>query len=176
MNSHLFSLKATINGQEVRILVDPGGDRTIFSPSLFKKVETQHHGSTPLNINTITGKRKSIQANIYSIVIPSKEGNMKIFGYRINQTPAEVTENLGDDLDKEWPNLNDTIRNEVKQNRFLGKVDIMICQDNFWTLVLEGVIKHPSEKFGILSTKLGWTVGGRISTTSLVMWQQERAE
>ena len=66
---------------------------------------------------------------------------MKIFGYRINQTPAEVTENLGDDLDKEWPNLNDTIRNEVKQNRFLGKVDIMICQDNFWILVLEGVIK-----------------------------------
>ena len=152
MNSHLFTLKTTINGQEVRILVDPGGDRTIFSPSLFKKVETKHHGSTPLNINTITGKRKSIQANIYSIVIPSKEGDMKIFGYRINQTPAEVTENLGDDLDKEWPNLNDTFRNEVKQNRFLGKVDIMICQDNFWTLVLEGVIKHPSEKFGLINT------------------------
>ena len=70
MNSHLFTLKATINGQEVRILVDPGGDRTIFSPSLFKKVETKHHGSTPLNINTITGRRKSIQANIYSLVIP----------------------------------------------------------------------------------------------------------
>ena len=48
MNSHLFTLKATINGQEVRILVDPGGDRTIFSPSLFKKVETNHHGSIPL--------------------------------------------------------------------------------------------------------------------------------
>ena len=52
----------------------------------------------------------------------------------------------------------------------------MIGQDNFWTLVLEGVIKHPSEKFGLLSTKLGWTVGGRISTTSPVMWQQEDAE
>ena len=57
-----------------------------------------------------------------------------------------------------------------------GKVDIMICQDNYWTLVLEGVIKHPSEKFGILSTKLGWTVGGRISTTTQVAWQQEGAE
>ena len=49
----------------------------------------------------------------------------------INQTPAEVTENLGDDLDKKWPNLNDTIRKEAKQNRFLGQVDIMIGQDNF---------------------------------------------
>ena len=77
MNSHLFTLKATINGQEVRILVDPGGDRTIFSPSLFKKVETNHHGSTPLNINTITGKRNSIQANINSLVIPLKEGDLE---------------------------------------------------------------------------------------------------
>ena len=41
-------------------------------------------------------------------MIPSKKSDMIIFGYRINQTPAEVTENLGDDLDKEWPNLNDT--------------------------------------------------------------------
>ena len=41
---------------------------------------------------------------------------------------------------------------------------------------MEGVIKHPSEKFGLLNTKLGWTVGGRISTTSPVMWQQEGAE
>ena len=110
------------------------------------------------------------------MTIPSKEGDINIYGYLINQTPAEVTENLGDDLEIEWPNLNDTIRKEVKQNRFLGKVDIMIGQDNFWTLVLEGVIKHPSEKFGLLNTKLGWTVGGRISTTSPVMWQQEGAE
>ena len=110
------------------------------------------------------------------MIIPSKEGDINIYGYLINQTPAEVTENLGDDLEIEWPNLSETIRKEVKQNRFLGKVDIMIGQDNFWALVLEGVIKHPSEKFGLLSTKLGWTVGGRISTTSPVMWQQENAE
>ena len=176
INSHLFTLKTTINGNEIKILVDPGGDRTIISPSLLKKVATKHQGSTPLNINTITGKKKSIQANMYSFIIPSKEGDINIYGYLINQTPAEVTANLRDDLEIEWPNLNDTIRKEVKQNRFLGKVDIMIGQDNFWTLVLEGVIKHPSEKFGLLNTKLGWTVGGRISTTSPISWQQEGAE
>ena len=47
---------------------------------------------------------------------------MKIFGYRINQTPAEVTENLGDDLDKEWPNLNDAIRNEVNKTGSWAKL------------------------------------------------------
>merc|ERR1711872_710575 len=74
INSHLFTLKTTINGNEIKILLDPGGDRTIISPSLLKKVATKHQGSTPLNINTITGKKKSIQANMYSLTIPSKEG------------------------------------------------------------------------------------------------------
>ena len=58
-------IKTTINGKEIKILVDPGGDRTIISPSLLKKVATKHERSTPLNINTITGKKKSIQAHIY---------------------------------------------------------------------------------------------------------------
>ena len=115
INSHLFTLKTTINGNEIKILVDPGGDRTIISPSLLKKVATKHQGSTPLNINTITGKKKSIQANMYSLIIPSKEGDINIYGYLINQTPAEVTANLRDDLEIEWPNLNNTIRKEVKQ-------------------------------------------------------------
>ena len=120
INLHLFTLKTTINGNEIKISVDPGGDRTIISPSLLKKVATKHHGCTPMNINTITGKKKSIQTSIYSFDIPSKEGNINIVGYKINQTPAEVKENLGDDLENEWPNLNDTIRKEVKQNTFLG--------------------------------------------------------
>ena len=79
-NSHLFTLKTIINGNEIKILVDPGGDRTIISPSLLKKVATTNQGCIPLNINTITGKKKSIQGNIYSLVIPSKEGDINIYG------------------------------------------------------------------------------------------------
>ena len=115
---------------------------------MLNKVESKHQGSTPLNINTITGKKKSIHANIYTLNIPSKEGDINIYAYKIDQSPAEVTASLGDDLENEWPNLNDTIRKQVRQNRLLGKVDLMIGQDNFWALVLEVVIKHPSEKIG----------------------------
>merc|ERR1712240_838428 len=39
INSHLFTLKTTINENEIKILVDPGGDRTIISPSLLKKLQ-----------------------------------------------------------------------------------------------------------------------------------------
>ena len=82
-------------------------------------------------MNTITGKKKSIHANIYTLNIHSKEGDINIHGYKFDQSPAEVTASLGDDLENKCPNLNDTIRNEVKANVFLGKADIMIGQDNF---------------------------------------------
>jgi len=62
------------------------------------------------------------------------------------------------------------------ENRFEGPADILIGQDNYWTLVLEGIIKHPSEKFGLINTKLGWTVGGRISNISPMTWQQEGSD
>ena len=79
----------------------------------------------PLNINIITGKQKN-QERVYSLTIPSKEGDINVYGYRINSPPAEVKENLGNDLKTDWPNLNDTIRKEAIQNRFLGQVDIVI--------------------------------------------------
>ena len=73
---------------------------------------------------------------------------MKIYGYTIKKPPAKVNENLGYDLKTDCPNLNDTIRIEAIQNRFLGRVDIFFGQDNLSTLVFEGVIKHPLENFG----------------------------
>ena len=67
-----------------------------------------------MNIYTITGKKKLFQAYMYSLVIPSKEGDINIHGFWINQTPAEVTAKLRDDLEIEWPNQNNTTRKEVK--------------------------------------------------------------
>ena len=110
---------------------------------------------------------------MYSLIIPTNEGDISITGYNINETTSNVDENNIENLANEWPNLNDTIRKEVIKNRFLGQADLLIGQDNYWTLVLEGVIKHPSERFGIINTKLGWTMGGRISNTSPITWQQE---
>ena len=98
VNSQLFTLRTRINGHIVKILVDPGGDRTIISSSLLNKVESKHQAFTPLNINTIAGKTKLIHANIYTLDIPSKEGDIDIYAYMIDQSPAEVTASLGDDL------------------------------------------------------------------------------
>ena len=93
---------------------------------------------------------------------------MKIHGYRINRPSAEVNENLMNDLKTGWPILSDMNRDEAIQNLFISKVDIVIGQDNIWSLLLEGLIKNPLEAFESLNLKLGWTVGGRVSTTSSI--------
>ncbi len=77
-------------------VVDPGADSTVISAPLFKKIKTNHHGSTPLNINTTTVKQKN-QGNVYSLTIPWKEGDINIYGYRINSLAAEVKN------PREWP-------------------------------------------------------------------------
>ena len=99
---------------------------------------------------------------------------MHITGHKLNEIPTKLDENQVNDIYETWPNLNDTIRQEAIANRFLGPVDLLIGQDNYWTLVLEGIIKHPSEKFGFIKTKLGWTVGGRISNISPMLWQRDK--
>ena len=55
-------------------------------------------------------------------------------------------------------------------------MDIIVGQDNLWKFVLEDTIIHPSEKFAVTNTKLGWTLGGHLPTHFPVMWQQNGPE
>ena len=171
---HLFTLKTKVNGHEIKILVDGGSDYTLISNSLLKKIKTEHHGSVTLNIDAVAGCSTTAEGNVYSLSIPTEEGDMHITGHKLNEIPTKLDENQVNDIYETWPNLNDTIRQEAIANRFLGPVDLLIGQDNYWTLVLEGIIKHPSEKFGFIKTKLGWTVGGRISNISPMLWQRDK--
>ena len=169
---HLFTLIAKINGHKIKILLDPGSDYTLICKPIIKKLNPTHHGSTLLDISSVAGCSTTTNGNMYSLIIPTNEGDISITGYNINETTSNVDENNIENLANEWPNLNDTIRKEVIKNRFLGQADLLIGQDNYWTLVLEGVIKHPSERFGIINTKLRWTMGGRISNTYPITCQQ----
>ena len=72
---------------------------------------------------------------MYSLTIPTNEGDISITGYNINETTSNVDENNIENLANEWPNLNDTIRKEVIKNRFPSQADLLIGQDNYWTLV-----------------------------------------
>ena len=130
---HLFTLKTKINGHEVKILVDGGADYTLISNSLIHEIKefSCYHGTVTLEINAVAGCSTTAEAKVYSMTIPTNETEINITGYRLAQVPANSEEDNTNDICKVWPNLNDTIRQQVIGNRFTGPADILIGQDNY---------------------------------------------
>ena len=87
-----------------------------------------------------------------------------------NMAYIEQTKDI--DLNTLWPNLDENTKNEILLTNFSGQVDIIIGQDNLWRLVLEKIIVHPSEDFGIIKTKMGWSMGGTLRITDSTKWQR----
>ena len=58
----------------------------------------------------------------------------------------------------------------------LGKIDILVGQDDLWKFVVDEIVVHPSEEFGIIKPKLGWTLGGSICINSSTKWQRNKPE
>ncbi len=165
--SHLFTIQTKIKGHIVNILLDPGSTHTMMSNNLQDKlIKEKIIGSTHLKLEAIAGCSTNCPSEKFSLRVPTKEGGIEIKGYKINRNLAEIKDNEEINLNMLWPTLDEETKTEVNNNRFEGQVDIIIGQDNFWSLVLDGIIKHPSEKFGIIKTKLGWTLGGSICTIS----------
>ena len=139
-------------------------------------MKLKEKGSAYLKLEAIAGCSTNCNSQKFSLGIPTREGTVKITGYQIDNDLAEVEEKKTVSLNKLWPSLNERIQEDALKNKFNGQVDIIIGQDNFWSLVSDEIVKHPSEKFGIIKTKLGWTMSGSICTTTPMMWHRELAE
>ena len=91
-----------------------------------------------------------------------------IEAYSVNTElcPVEMDQTL---INKLWPNLEDDIMHDVKNNMFSGPADILIGIDNFWKLKLTNILPHNSHRFGIIRTKFGWTISGNLSEETHLM-------
>ena len=127
-----------------------------------------------LTLETVTGSTTRYCKNI-KIFVPTKGGDtIEVVGFTINKGLTEIEEQFNDELNQIWPNLDKEIQDDVQQNRIMGQIDILIGQDNIWKFVLNEAEIHPSEEFGIIKTKLGWTMGGCVYTASSKSWQRIR--
>ena len=90
-------------------------------------------------------------------------GGIEINGYQINKELAKIKKTGDYDFKSDWPGLEETIYEDVLKNNFTGQVDVIVGQDNLWRIVLNKIIIHPSQEFGAIKTKLGWTLGGKVS-------------
>ena len=127
-------------------------------------------------METIIGCSTDCLSQKFSLTIPTKEGDIEIKGYKLNKSLTSVHDDEKIDLNRLWPNLNSKIKREVETNRFSGQVDLIIGQDNYWSLVSEETLIHKSKKYGIINTKLGHTFSGSVQNVSPIAWQRELAE
>ena len=98
---HLFTLIARINGHKLKILVDPGSDYTLISKEVIKKLKPTHHGSTLLDISAVAGCSTTTNGYMYSLTIPTNEGDISITGYNISENRSNVDKNSIENLANE---------------------------------------------------------------------------
>ena len=169
-------MRTKIKGHIINLLLDPGSTHTIMTSNLQEKLKLKNKGSTYLRLEAVAGCSADCPSEKFTLGVPTREGVVEITGYKINKPLTEVEGKETIDLNKMWPSLDKKIKEETSNNRFEGQVDIIIGQDNFWSLVSDEIVKHPSEKFGFIKTKLGWTMSGSICTVSPMKWQRKLAE
>ena len=169
-------MRTKIKGHIINLLLDPGSTHTIMTSTLQEKLKLKNKGSTYLRLEAVAGCSADCPSEKFTLGVPTREGVVEITGYKINKPLTEVEGKETIDLNKMWPSLDEKIKEETSNNRFEGQVDIIIGQDNFWSLVSDEIVKHPSEKFGFIKTKLGWTMSGSICTVSPMKWQRKLAE
>ena len=174
----LYTLKTEINGHELNIMLDPGSTHTVISDNLKNNLNVDKTlNSTEVTVETVLGS-KTYTGQKVKLLVPTKEKGIKIkfVGLTIPEGLPEIEQEKPIDFKNNWPNLNDEIQKEIQNNRVTGQIDILVGLDNFFKFVLEEAVIHPSEEFGIINTKLGWTIGGRICTATPMVWQRIKAK
>ena len=130
-----------------------------------------------MKLETINGSSNILSRKLL-IKIPTSKGttgDVEIQGYQLNRNLSSAQDNDKINLNSLWPNLDPEIKREAEANRFTGPVDMIIGQDNYWSLVLEETLIHHTQKYGIINTRLGYTFSGSVATIPM-SWQRELAE
>ena len=151
-------------------MLDPGSTHTIISHELVKTLDLKLGNKVELNLETIH-KDKKCPSHEVQLKVPTAVGKIKISGHVLDRklTIMPQPANIKLEFETLWPNLEQKIKDQILRNQVKEQIDILIGMNNIWKLVLEERITHPSKRFGIINTYLGWTIGGEISTTE---WQQ----
>ena len=170
----LYTLKTEINGHELNIMLDPGSTHTVISDNVKNKLKVDKTlNPTEITVETVSGS-KTYTGEKITLQVPTKEKGEKItfMGLTIPEGLPEIEQQKPIDFKNNWPNLDNEIQKEIQNNRVTGQIDILVGLDNFFRFVLEEAVIHPSEEFGIINTKLGWTIGGSICTATPMVWQR----
>lgn len=122
------------NKPSINVLIDGGSTHTIINARVEKQLEARIISKMKIVIDTQNGEK----------VLTSHKVNINLSGisliaYSIKADLASLDPDI--ESIENWPDLDDTMRNEVLQNLYNGSTDIVIGQDNFWSFEPTGFIQ-----------------------------------
>ena len=140
----------------INILIDGGSTHTIINARVENELGAKIISKEKIVIETQNGEKvlTSHKVNINLSGIP-------LIAYSIKADLVSLDPDIKSI--ENWPDLDDTMRNEVLQNLYIGSTDIVIGQDNFWNFEPSGFKQSRNKKYGFIKTKFGWSLCGDIS-------------
>ena len=144
------------NKRPINVLIDGGSTHTIINARVENELGAKIISKEKIVIETQNGENAltSHKVNINLSGIP-------LIAYSIKADLVSLDPDIKSI--ENWPDLDDTMRNEVLQNLYIGSTDIVIGQDNFWNFEPSGFEQGQNKKYGFIKTKFGWSLCGDIS-------------
>ena len=141
------------NKQPINVLIDGGSTHTIINARVENESGAKIISKEKIVIETQNGEKvlTSHKVNINLSGIP-------LIAYSIKADLVSLDPDIKSI--ENWPDLDDTMRNEVLQNLYIVSTDIVIGQDNFWNFEPSGFKQIQNKKYGFIKTKFGWSLCG----------------
>ena len=124
----LHTAKATVNGLDVKILIDQGSNSSVATKRCIDKLRlSSTKASQLLNIKTLTGTK---QVTSSKVQIPFHDG-VYLDAYILDsnlvlQSEKEINVGLL------WPTLDKQLAKEIKNNIVKGRIDIIVGLDQLY--------------------------------------------
>ena len=155
----LHTIQVKQKNKPINILIDCGSTHTIINSKLTKQLGAKIISKTEIIIETQNGEEVW---DSYKVNVNLPGLSKPIIAYSIKADLVSLEPDIK--TVENWPTLDETMRNEVLQNLYVGSTDIVIGQDNFWNFEPSGFKQSYDKKYGFIKTRFGWSLCGDIST------------
>ena len=146
----LHTIQVKQKNKPINILIDCGSTHTIINSKLTKQLGAKIISKTEIIIETQNGEEVW---DSYKVNVNLPGLSKPIIAYSIKADLVSLEPDIK--TVENWPTLDETMRNEVLQNLYIGSTDIVIGQDNFWNFEPSGFKQSYDKKYGFIKTRFG---------------------
>ena len=159
--SGIISDTAVAHRQRIKILMDPGSQRTYLSERIVKALKLEPFSSKEMTVKSfgdLAGKTSVFQEYRFCVRNPKRGGAMYLTGFAVPNICAPLQEQRLEIVEKMYPILKKLDLSDVTEGN--DEIDLLLGSDYYWTIVEGGVQKFGPDGLTAINSKLGWILNG----------------